>query len=52
MNETGKQLPLSGKKLYQAPILRVYGDIRLMTHSKGNTSTSRDAIGGPPNKTL
>ena len=43
----------SGKKPYQKPSLRVYGDIRVLTETAGSTSVHRDRPRGTgfPNKT-
>jgi hypothetical protein len=46
VNEPGK---VSGKKIYQEPSLRVYGDIRVLTQSISMHAHIRDA--GVPRKT-
>lgn len=46
MNE---QVKTSGKKIYQEPSLRVYGDIRILTQSISMHANIRDAMA--PRKT-
>lgn len=50
MNEINDQQSVSGKKLYQEPRLRVYGEIRTLTASKGMVSGKTDAV--PSQKTV
>jgi hypothetical protein len=44
-----EQKPLTGKKPYQEPSLRVYGDIRILTQGTNTVGMTVDGV--PPRKT-
>jgi predicted acyltransferase (DUF342 family) len=50
MNKMNDQQAVSGKKVYQEPRLRVYGDIRGLTTNVGMTAPMTDAV--PSQKTV
>jgi len=50
MNEINDQQLVSGKKVYQEPRLRVYGEIRTLTAAKGMVSGKTDS--NPAQKTV
>jgi len=50
VNEINNQTPLSHKKSYQQPSLRVYGDIRVLTQTLSTPGASIDSSPGMKTK--